>query len=92
MAAVGSRGNGSQDKGYTREAAGVKAGHDKGAQNMGLGLGHWTAHDKGGSGGKEMNEDECPPPPPPPPPFYKSIGQLKGPGNLRAIASLILLL
>ena len=51
---------------------------------------------KGGSGGKELNEDECrrpaPPPPPPPSPFCKSVGKLKGPGSLRAIMSLISLL
>ena len=51
MAAVGSSGNGSLGKGYTREAAGAEAGHNKGAQGRGPGLGHWTAHDKGGSGG-----------------------------------------
>ena len=51
MAAVGSSGNGSMDKGYTHEAASVEAGHDKGAQGRGLGLEHWTAHGKGGSGG-----------------------------------------
>ena len=64
MVAVGSSGNGSMDKGYTHEAASVEAGHDKGAQGRGLGLEHWTAHGKGGSGGEEMNENEYPPPPP----------------------------
>ena len=54
---------------HVRATAGAEAGHGKGAQGRVLGLGHWTAHSKGGSGGKEMNEDECPPPPPPPPPF-----------------------
>ena len=32
------------------------------------------------------------PSPPPPPPFYKSVGQLKGLGSLRATVSLISLL
>ena len=51
MAAVGSTGNRSQGKGYTREAAGAEAGHDKGAQGRGPGLGHRIAHGKGGGGG-----------------------------------------
>ena len=34
-----------------RTAAGVEVGHDKEAQGRGPGLGHWTAHGKGGSGG-----------------------------------------
>ena len=76
MAVVGSSDNGSQGEGpHVCAAAGAEAGHGKGAQGRVLGLGHWTAHSKGGSGGKEMNEDECLPLPP----FYKLVGQLKGP-------------
>ena len=45
MAAVGSSGNGRRDKGYTCEAAGVEAGHDKKAQGRGL-------RRRQGSGGK----------------------------------------
>ena len=75
-----------------RAAAGAEAGHGKRAQGRGLGLGHWTAHGRegggGGGGGEEMNEDEWSPLPL----FYKLVGQLKGPGSLRATVSLISLL
>ena len=70
---TGGGGNGSEGNGRLRPgtnprvAGGGEAGHDNGAQGRGPGLGHWTAHGKGGSGGgggggeEEINEDECPP-------------------------------